>query len=303
MSGGNDLVTLNDLYEKLKCDIKCSEAEISKKIENLNAVLSQANQKISKLEQINNQLSEKVKDLTRDSKKNNILIFGVEESEGEDIYDTVTALFIDILKVPINKSEINQAYRFGNGAMNARPIVVKFVNFHKKLDILKNGYALKGTPITVSSDLIKEDREKQKILLKHQKQARSQQLVAKIRNNKLHINDTIYTVEDLIKLEKEADENFQTVEKETVQNENSNQTQSQVKTPKTVHHTFRNTKNVQKPKQQHVDNTPSKEGYTSPKKTANSTKGGRGINYGLRSAGSNVRTNQGASTSGKQKNK
>ena len=138
----------------------------------------------------------------KDRKKNNIIIFGIEEIEGENLYGTILEFFNTTLQTEVSKSEINHLYRFGRQNTN-RPIVVKFVNLHEKIEILKSGNLLQGSNISIANDLIKEDRETQKILTRHFKEAKSQNLETKILNNKLIINGDIYTAKDLLSLEKE----------------------------------------------------------------------------------------------------
>lgn len=300
---GDDLVTLVDgLYNKLKNDIQCSETAISSKIENLTAVLEQAHSKITDLENKNRQLSAQVKNLSRESKKNNILIFGIEESEGEDIYNIIISFFINTLLVPTSKSEINHAYRFGKASQNIRPIMVKLVNFHKKIDLLKNGYTLKGSSVSISSDLLKEDREIQKILRKHQKQARDQQLNATIRNNKLVVNEVAYTVDDLKSLEEESDSSIterSILAGEEKINDNSKQTHIETQTPERIQLTPQNGKRTHDSKHHYIGNIKAKEVTTVPSKAP--FKRRSGTNYGLRSVVKNAKSTNGASTSGKFK--
>lgn len=85
-----------------------------------------------------------------------------------------------------------------------KSVVVQFVSYLKKASIFPNVKKLKGSGVAVTNDLCFEDREERKILQIHQKQAREQNLEAKIRRSLLIIGENTYTVEDLNKLDKKA---------------------------------------------------------------------------------------------------
>lgn len=191
------------IYEKLKTLITDSTSELGNKIDTLTDKLEEAEKRLKFLENENKILNKQVQDNLRETKKNNIIIFGLEEEETEDLYNIILDLFNTTLEIPVRKEELNYAYRFGRQTENTRPVVVKFVTFHKKLDVLKKGYLLKGNSISITNDLTKEERENQKILRRHQKNALEQRLDAKIKKNNLIINNTIYSVSDLLNLEKE----------------------------------------------------------------------------------------------------
>ncbi|CAH1163426.1 unnamed protein product [Phaedon cochleariae] len=80
------------------------------------------------------------------------------------------------------------------------PILIEFVTYLKKKSLYGNLERLKdlnkkGYPI--SNDLTKEEKEALKTLKDHQKQAREQNLDAKIKGQKLLINGKPYSVEEL----------------------------------------------------------------------------------------------------------
>lgn len=100
------------------------------------------------------------------------------------------------MNINLNINQINNIYSIGKQQTN-RPLIVEFISFFTKIEVLKNCKKLKGTKISITDDLTKNDQVIRQILLKHQKQAKQYNLNAYIRGNKLIINDDTYTVEQL----------------------------------------------------------------------------------------------------------
>lgn len=219
-------LTNQEVYMKLRCFIKevtdQIREEFTAKFSEITTKLQNAESTIITLKEENKELIKQQKQLSREIKRNNIVIFGIEELENEDLY-TITKQFIKTnLNIDITNCEINHIYRFGA----SRSIVVKLISFHRKLEILKNGYLLKETEYSITSDLIKEDREEQKLLRKYHKEAKIQGKESKIKNKKLIINNTTYTIQDLQNIEKQSN-------KETTNTE-SQVTKTQAKTNTTT---------------------------------------------------------------------
>ncbi|KAK9710717.1 hypothetical protein QE152_g25884 [Popillia japonica] len=105
------------------------------------------------------------------------------------------------LNVDLSASDINDIYAIGK--QTTKPIIVKFISYLKKKEVLKNVRQLKGTKIVVAEDLIYEDRQRNRILRKHLLAARSKLLNAFIKANKLYVNGEAFTADQLIEKESE----------------------------------------------------------------------------------------------------
>ena len=78
------------------------------------------------------------------------------------------------------------------------PFKVEFISYIKKATILKNSNKLKGTNIYITNDLAQKQREENKILRKHLYLAKQEgNNNCYIKRNKLHVNNEIYTPQDL----------------------------------------------------------------------------------------------------------
>lgn len=202
MSLGGDLSNV-DLYAKLLDAIQ-SEAkktkiditlEIQKENEKILQKLNEQNKKIANLEKKCTELQLKNLNFERQSRKNNLIIFGLEIDQKTNLLDSVLKKLKDLLDVDIFDNDINNIYQLKNGKIC--PIKVEFVSYLKKLSILKKVSKLKGSGISIAQDLCKEDRQEHKILQEYMKLARSKHLHAKIKGYKLQINNDFYTCEEL----------------------------------------------------------------------------------------------------------
>lgn len=212
-------ITLSEVYERIKDLIQETTQDIKNQILDINSQFHEIKEKVNILENQERKNAEKIINLQRELRKNNLVIFGIAENEEEDLLNRVIEFFNVNLKIKVLISELNQVYRFGR-TKGTRPILVKFVTLHKKLSVLKQGVLLKNTGISIANDLTKEDREEQKILRRHLKIARTENLDAKIIKNRLKIDDTFYTADQLETIGKQHNTNREDASQssETLQN-------------------------------------------------------------------------------------
>lgn len=203
-SGVESDITLSDVYNKLNQLIRDSTSEISLKLDGITSKLAEAEGKIETLEKENEELKKQWSYNEYKKRRGNIIIFGIQEEENEDLYKVILDFFNLTLLTPVTKSDIYNLFRFGKKVDNKRPITVRFTTLHKKFDILKQGHLLQGKSISITNDLSKEERENHKVLRRHHINAKKQGLQSKIKNNKLIINGDIYDVPALLKLEEEV---------------------------------------------------------------------------------------------------
>lgn len=217
-------LTIAEVYKGLETLINSTSDSVKQELKNsiseLTSTLEAANRRIHELEKENKSLQKQLETQNRELKKNNIVIFGLEEEENENLYGKITHFFHDKLKIDTNKSEIVNAYRFGTST--PRVTVVKFVSYHKKVEITKNGKLLKGTQYAIANDLTKNEQDTQKVLRKHLNKARQQNLPTKIVRNKLLIESTLYTAEELKELDTDKNITNETTHASTSRATNEN---------------------------------------------------------------------------------
>nr|CAI5858396.1 unnamed protein product [Callosobruchus analis] len=171
--------------------------ELVSKIQQVSEIAAETNKKVQQLEA-------KVQKLDRKIRRNNIVVFGLHIENKSNLLEETTTKLGNILEVGIAKADISNIY-FIKQESECPPIILEFVSFLKKQESFKNVSKLKGSGIGISNDLSYEDRQTQKILVRHLKQARKQQLPAKIRGNHLEIEKHLYNAEELENLQQLAD--------------------------------------------------------------------------------------------------
>jgi hypothetical protein len=143
------------------------------------------------------QLENKLRNGDDERRKNNIIIFGLEE-QGEEKYfgtlDTVVKCLNETMKVDVNRENnenIDYVTRIGR-KKGVRPILVKFISFSKKLQILKNKRNLAGSKIRVEEDLSIEDRKIRQELIPYLKDAKRKGHKAFLRKGSLIVDGRAY---------------------------------------------------------------------------------------------------------------
>lgn len=196
MSNTESEITTRQLYEEivrnrseLKNSIEASEARLLMKIESLN-------NKIRTLEKEKLELSNKVELLERESKKKNLVIFGLNRNPREVSAASICREIKQLLNVQLIESDISNIFTLGN--VENSPIKLELVSYLKKREILQNCHKLKGTKTYIVHDLTEKQRSDNKILRTHLHQAREHTKDSYIKGNRLYVNSIEYKVEDLL---------------------------------------------------------------------------------------------------------
>jgi hypothetical protein len=86
------------------------------------------------------QLENKLRQVNQEKRKNNIIIFALQEQRKESYFetlDTVVKWVRETMKIEVNNENIDYVTRLGK-RKGERPILVKFIPFSKKLVVLKS---------------------------------------------------------------------------------------------------------------------------------------------------------------------
>ncbi|XP_029833713.2 uncharacterized protein LOC115318140, partial [Ixodes scapularis] len=167
-------VELKDIMDKLNviaCDvqeIKTSQKEACrrlgaieaklKEIDSVKAASIKQDRKIEKLENTVSTLVDKMDDLENRGRRNNLIIFGLEETENENSNSLEARVSKTIIEdiLDVSTSGIERIHRLGSQTPGkARPIILKLLDFRDKLTILRNCSKLRGTNISINEDFSK----------------------------------------------------------------------------------------------------------------------------------------------------
>lgn len=136
-------------------------------------------------------LCQRIEKLDKISRRKNLIIHGLTESQGEtqnDLDNTILSLISNVLQISdFTKSEIDYIRRFGSATESSRPVIFGLTTERRKFEILRNSKSLKGTKIYIRQDLTDKDREERRTLVTQMKKERENGNFAVIRKNKLII--------------------------------------------------------------------------------------------------------------------
>lgn len=163
----SDKEYISDILKNIYGPVEKRVGEMEEKLSTLEKEIDHCNVKkrlrtventIITLEKENVALKIKMDTLEQYSRKNNIIINGINEEKNEDICFKVASLVREKLQVNINQGDISACHRVGNKNTNTsgRPVIVKFTNLSIKHNILKNRKFLKNTTVFVAEDLTRQ---------------------------------------------------------------------------------------------------------------------------------------------------
>jgi len=106
---------------------------------------------------------------------------------------------INKLQIKIEKGkDITEIRRIGKeGRNNKRPILLELRTWNQKMEILRRKNKLKGTEIYINEDFPKEVLDQRRELVKYMKAARERGQNANLAYNKLKVDGSIYTLDQL----------------------------------------------------------------------------------------------------------
>lgn len=189
-------IDIREIY-KLLNNINSQNVEIQNDIKQLRSEikedLRETRNKINQLEEQNKRLCTELERVNKKLKKCNFVIFGLDFQEGT-LIDTFITLVTQKLNVSIAVSDLKDIYNIPTKNI----IFVELVSYLKKKEIFASLYKLKGTRISFAHELTSKEREESKVLVTHLKAAKSKNLIAKIKNNKLVVSGDTYTYQQLI---------------------------------------------------------------------------------------------------------
>ena len=147
-------------FDKIIGELEYLKATVTKLAsENNSLVKQQAIQKddIDLLRRENNELKETINNLEQWTRRPNIRIFGLSDSNNETAEDSeiiVKDMCASKLKIDLKVDDIEVAHRIGRYvAGRIRPVIVKLASRKTKDQIIKMRKALKGTRVVIAEDL------------------------------------------------------------------------------------------------------------------------------------------------------
>lgn len=194
---------ITSMHETTRAQTEDIKKHINQEIEALKETIGREIKKRTELEIKFEELKNKHDILEKKLRKNKIIIFGINNNN-ENLCKYTTDILNQHLNLNLTLRDLNNIYTIGKQTQN-KPVVIEFISYLTKVEVLKNCSKLKGTNISVSEVLNLEERKRNKILRQHLREARTKNLNSYIKNNKLYINKEAYTAEQLAENEQDTD--------------------------------------------------------------------------------------------------
>lgn len=153
---------LEDNTKKILAELEKSKVELRKAIDfsekNLLQKITELNIKIKTIEEENKDLKQKVEDLEKKNRINNLVISGLKKPRN----GLLTPGFIcdeinGRLNSDLKETEIKNLYFLGKS--DAAPIKIELVSFFAKQAVLKQVKKLKGSGVFIANDATPQQRE------------------------------------------------------------------------------------------------------------------------------------------------
>lgn len=156
-----------------------------------------------KFEEKLTKFNEKLESLEYFKRKRNIIIWGLGKlPEYEDRVNAICRLFKDKLGVAFSRDDIEFITKL-NKNKDDGGILIGFVSYQKKGEILRNRTKLKGTKIFIDQDYSKEMVEKRKELIDIMIRLRKIEEKVYIQHDKIMINGKAFSKDEALQFEKD----------------------------------------------------------------------------------------------------
>lgn len=205
-------IDIMNKLEEIKNVMNKQIQKLDLKVSNFQEQINVFVNKIESMEAENIELSSEIQilktslsGLQRKNKTNNLILYNVpnaNDSNSQELETKVMIFLQNVLKANVELHDIDFIRKIGRKEAQG-PILVKFVAFRKKMEVLKLSGNLKGTKISISQDYLYEVRQVRKQLLPYLHKARRSNCRAFLKYDKLIIDNELYTLEQLNQLELE----------------------------------------------------------------------------------------------------
>lgn len=188
-----DLKTSVDFTNKLIEELKQENSFLKTTVDSLQT-------EMTRISNENKQMKAEMLEIQCRSMRNNIVIMGMKEEKKED-YKATENTVKEFMKADLKMSEqqvanisIERAHRLGRiqDPRKPRPVVVKFSNFNAKVEVIGQGYKLKGSDYSMFEQFPREIVARRRLLYPIMKEFKEKKIKVRLSVDKLYINDELY---------------------------------------------------------------------------------------------------------------
>lgn len=210
LDGQRKILGTMEGMQKSQANIETKLAEVTARIDAVEQQLSSLNKMGEQVKNVENMLSHlesdlsalyrKVDDLENRSRRKNLIIYGVEESNNETPDELERKVKDEVIeqKLGLTVSGIERMHRLGRKSENkSRPVIIKFIDHREKTSILSAAYELKGTSKSIAEDFSKRVREQRKQLWESAKAEKDNGAKVKLIYDKLSVDSVIFAWDEV----------------------------------------------------------------------------------------------------------
>lgn len=137
----------------------------------------------------------KLDDFEDRSRRRNLVVFGLPESDRESASSLKYAITEDLIRVKLglSVSTVERVHRIGKKRSDKpRPVIMNFFDYNEKLRVLHDSFKLKGSTISVRHDFCAATLKKRSKLWQHGKQFKAKGHKVSLDYEGLRVDDTVY---------------------------------------------------------------------------------------------------------------
>lgn len=183
------LEAIMNLKSEMKQDMKQMRESVEGKIDGVK-------KEVQKMETRLENQDTRIILMEKEVRKRNIIIYGIEEKMEENwktLKEIIIAFLKNTMEVETKLEEIDEFYRMGKKVPNKnRPIMLKFITYWKKQEIIRSTGKLKGTKIFLDQDLTAKEVEEKKKLIPTMVHFRKNGHHAVMRGSHLYVNGKLH---------------------------------------------------------------------------------------------------------------
>ena len=193
--------SLEEANQKIK-DLESDKCNLEQRVNDLTVKIENFKQKEVAIEQKFDQLTDRQITNEAYGRRENLLIYGVEEKD-EEICETVLKNFmltqLNIPEAKIETIKLQRCHRLKSN-LSPKPIICRFMYYPDRMCVWKARSNLKGTPYSLSEDFPPEIVSRRKILYPIFKAAKNDKAKCQLIGDKLYLEGKLYTVKNLQEL-------------------------------------------------------------------------------------------------------
>lgn len=180
----------------------------SDRIDTLKSELQEVRYELISMKKENKQIKDRAVRAEAQDRRNNLVLEGFPEKEDENCRDIVMNILEKLIPGAKKSIKIERSHRLpsfkakNSRSSRPRPIIFKFLSYVDRESVWKQRSVLDPTDMSIHADFPKEINERRRVLNPIARKARECGHEAYVSVDKLHVDDSVYTLDTVTNLPK-----------------------------------------------------------------------------------------------------